>query len=146
MKLPAYSLPDSAPTHQAFGDRIVILIRAEQTGGSHSVVELRPPAHTGPPLHVHHGEDETFYVVEGEFEFQVGGEVVRAGAGAALLAPRDIPHRFENVGDTDGRMVVVLTPGGFEEFFVESGRLFAEGPPSPEQVADLGKRYNLEFL
>lgn len=143
---PLLALPDSVPIYHAFGDHIRIRVPSTQTGGALSVIELQPPPGCGPPLHVHHREHETFFVVEGEFEFQVGDEVIRAGPGAILFAPKEIPHRFQNVGATEGRMVVTLAPGGFEQFFVEAHELFADSPPSTEAVFALGKKYDLEFL
>lgn len=141
-----HSLPDSSRVYHAFGDSIRIRIPSTQTGGTLSVIETHTPPGSGPPLHVHHREHEAFHVVEGEFEFQVGDEVIRAEPGAMLFAPKEVPHRFQNVGATPGRMVVTLVPGGFEQFFVEAHDLFAAGSPSEEDAIALGKRYDLEFL
>ena len=85
-------------------------------------MEFLVPPHHGPPPHVHRREDEVFYVLEGEFEFTVAGQTIRATAGQTLYGKRDVPHTFKNVGDKAGRMIVVVAPAGLEKFFAEIGR------------------------
>jgi quercetin dioxygenase-like cupin family protein len=65
-------------------------------------------------MHVHHREDEAFWVLEGEVTFEVGGKTIEASAGDFVFGPRDIPHRYE-VGEAGSRMLFALTPGGFED-------------------------------
>lgn len=129
-----------------YGDKAIIRVSAKDSGGAFSVVDLITPAGVGPPLHVHHREHETFRVVEGEYEFHVAGEVIRGGPGSTVLAPRDIPHWFQNVSDKPGFMIVTLVPGGFEGFFEEVDQAAPDGFPNPETGAALGKKYGLEFL
>jgi quercetin dioxygenase-like cupin family protein len=62
---------------------------------------------------VHHREDETFFVLEGDVVFGVGGTSFAAGPGDLAFGPRDVPHRY-TVGDAGCRMLFILTPGGFE--------------------------------
>ena len=71
-----------------------------------------------PPPHIHHREDETFYVVEGEMTFSVGDETIKATAGTMVLAPRDIPHSF-TIDSEQVRMLVMVAPAGAEGFFKE---------------------------
>ena len=97
-----------------FGSLAVIKATAADTGGQMSIVEITEPPGTEAPLHVHHREDEGFWVLEGEVTFEVGGETIEAGPGDYLLGPRDIPHRY-TVGDAGCRMLFILTPGGFED-------------------------------
>ena len=76
-----------------------------------------------PPLHIQHGEDETFYVLEGELTFQLVDELVTAGPGEVVFAPRGVPHTFATRGDAPARYLIACTPAGFERYFA---RLAAE--------------------
>jgi quercetin dioxygenase-like cupin family protein len=87
---------------------------AADTGGHLTVVEVTDPPGVEAPLHVHHREDEAFWVLEGDVTFEVGGKTIQAGAGDFVFGPRDVPHRY-TVGDTGSRMLFMLTPGGFED-------------------------------
>jgi mannose-6-phosphate isomerase-like protein (cupin superfamily) len=62
------------------------------------------------PLHVHHADDEAWYVLEGELGFRLGEEVMVAGAGSAVVAPRGTPHTYWNAGDADARYLLVMSP------------------------------------
>jgi mannose-6-phosphate isomerase-like protein (cupin superfamily) len=102
---------------------ITVLLRSEETAGALALVENRAPAgFPGPPLH-RHEFDETFYVLEGELTFQVVDELVTAGPGEAVFAPRGVPHTFANRGDAPARYLIACTPAGFERYFA---RLAAE--------------------
>jgi hypothetical protein len=88
----------------------------------------------GPPLHLHHAQDEWFLVREGEFLFQVGEDRFLLGVGDSILAPRKIPHAFANVSDT-GRLMIVYQPAGtIEQFFLEGSRLTSPSPPDLQQL------------
>jgi quercetin dioxygenase-like cupin family protein len=89
--------------------------------------------------------DETFQVLEGEYEFTVDGKTIRAQNGATVFAPRGLPHSFRNVGQTTGHLIVILTPACFEQFFEEVGALTPQQQEIP-RVMEIGKKYRLEFL
>jgi mannose-6-phosphate isomerase-like protein (cupin superfamily) len=85
---------------------------SEQTGGAYSLFEVTTQPQGGPPPHVQHREDESFYVLEGEYEFlDDGGSNMRAGAGTLIYVPRGNLHAHKNVGEGVGRMLVTQTPG-----------------------------------
>jgi quercetin dioxygenase-like cupin family protein len=110
---------ESVPTDEGeawwwFGSLAVIKATAADTGGQMTIVEITEPPGTEAPLHVHHREDEGFWVLEGEVTFEVGGTTIPAGRGDYAFGPRDIPHRY-TVGDAGCRMLFILTPGGFED-------------------------------
>lgn len=90
-----------------------IRLSARQTCGALSVVEVTEPPGAVTPLHVHHREDETFVILEGEVSFTVGDDTVPGASGDVVFAPRGIPHMYA-VGPTGCRMLFVTTPGGFE--------------------------------
>jgi quercetin dioxygenase-like cupin family protein len=145
---------DSYPVYSVVGDRYTFLLTGAQTDGAYFVFEAFVPPGGGPPLHVHHREDEAFYVIDGEFEFTVAGTTRRVGAGEAIIARREVPHGFKSVGAAPGRMLITLTPAGLEHFFAEVGRPLrsrqdAPVPPAPEDIAKLiqaAPRYGLELL
>ena len=91
----------------------IIRATAADTGGLMTIVEVtEPPGHEA-PLHVHHREDEAFYILEGEATIYVGDESLEVGPGDYAFGPRDIPHRY-SIGDDGCRMLFICTPGGFE--------------------------------
>ena len=88
---------------------------SETTAGRVTVIEHLAPRGSGSPLHVHHNEDEWFYVTEGELTFWVGGQVITAAAGSFVYGPREIPHTFA-VSSEQARFLLVTEPAGFENF------------------------------
>ena len=110
-----------------------------------AVIESVEQPGGGPPPHIHHREDETFQILEGEYEFTVGGKTFTAQKGATIFGPRGIPHSFRCAGKTPGRLMVTLTPAGFEQFFEEVGALTPLQQEIPRVMA-IGKKYGLEFL
>lgn len=110
---PVTATRDEGEARWWFGSLAVTKLAAAQTGGLMSVVEITEPPGAEAPLHVHHREDETFWVLEGGVTFEVGGMTFDAGPGDIAFGPRDVPHRYK-VGDAGCRMLFILTPGGFE--------------------------------
>lgn len=95
-------------------------VAAQDTGGALFVMENRNTRKGGPPLHLHHHEDELFYVIEGDYVVQVGSERHRLTAGDCILGPREVPHTWAFVGDTPGRLLLAFAPAGkMEAFFTE---------------------------
>jgi quercetin dioxygenase-like cupin family protein len=87
----------------------------------------------GTPLHVHHFQDEVFFVIEGEYYFQVGGEKFSLKAGDSIFLPRKVPHAWTQVSEK-GKMTVTFQPAGkMEEFFVTMAAL--ENEPTTEEIA-----------
>lgn len=110
---------------------------AETTNGAFGLMEhWEMPVGFASPYHTHHREDESFYVLEGEIAFVCGGKWLRAGPGAFVYGPREIPHGFQVIGDSPARMLLMCAPGGFEGFVLEQTTPIAE-PPSPPDMATL---------
>jgi quercetin dioxygenase-like cupin family protein len=118
------------------GDTMTFKATAEQTGGSATVVEVLAAPGGGPPPHVHANEDEMWFVLEGEFEILKGDETFLAREGAFAFVPRGTVHRFQNVLDTPGRVLIMFTPGGFEGFFFEAGLPAVDGEVPPPLGAE----------
>ncbi len=87
-------------------------ISSQRTGGAYSLFEVTTQPGAGPPPHVQHREDESFYVLEGQFEFLSGEETVQVGTGSLLYIPKGTLHAHKNVGEGVGKMLVTQTPGG----------------------------------
>jgi len=130
----------------ALGERVTLKLTGEDTEGASALVEIATPPQVGPPLHVHQREDESFYVLEGMFEIRVGGRMIPAPPGTFAFLPRDIPHNYTNVGYRTGRLLVTITPAGFETFFEELSRFSPGAPPARDQLVALGRKYGLEIL
>lgn len=105
------------------------------------------PGVSGAPQHVHHGHDETFYVVEGAYEFMIGDERVELDTGAFLFVPREVPHTFRNAGEGLGRIVGTFTPSRFANYFRDLAALFeaSAGTPDRHAWANLYARYETTF-
>jgi quercetin dioxygenase-like cupin family protein len=116
---------------------------AAQTGGRLGLLEADIPAGEGPPLHVHEREEEFFRVLSGRFLFVCGDRRTELTEGGCVLLPRGVPHRFQNVGDTTGRLMVIVTPAGFEGFF---GAVERAGPSGPDALDDVFARFGIRFL
>ena len=138
----AINLPSQARRLNAFG-AIDLRLTAADTAGRMGVVETVAQPLEGPPLHVHTREDEMFFVLAGTFQFICGDEQFIGGVGTNVLLPRNVPHTFRNIGTTEGRLLVTVTPGGFEGFFVEIDRL---GATEPSEIMAIAARFGLSFL
>jgi mannose-6-phosphate isomerase-like protein (cupin superfamily) len=134
-----------------FGALARVTASAADTNGSYTMLELEMPPNLEAPLHVHYGEDEGFYVLEGSVSVHVGDEVVELEAGRHAFGPRDIPHRFVT-GAGGARMLWVLTPGGFEAFVEEASVPAAHPtlPPAdvqpPDDIEAIVRRHGNELL
>jgi quercetin dioxygenase-like cupin family protein len=109
------------------------------------MLEIATPPQVGPPLHVHQREDEAFYVLEGMYEIRVGGRMIPAPPGTFAFLPRDIPHSYTNVGYRTGKLLVTITPAGFERFLEEVSQLAPDVPLDREQLGAIGRKYGLEM-
>lgn len=125
---------------------MVIRIHGRETGGILSVVESHDLPGGGPPPHIHQREEETFQVLEGEYEFTVGEKTFVAQKGATIFAPRGIPHTYRYLGKTPGRLMCTITPAGFEGFFEEIGALAPEAQREIPRVMAIAKRFGMEVL
>jgi len=128
------------------GDVVTLKIVGADCDNAMTILETVTPPDAGPPPHLHHREDETFYVVEGSFVFHIGDRRIMAGQGSVLVAPRGVPHRFVNVGDTPGRLLIIVRPAGFEHFMRDFATLPPDQPPDPARLKEIGDRHGLEFL
>ena len=128
------------------GIPMVIRVHGRDTGGIVSVVESHDVPGGGPPPHLHHREDETFQILEGDYEFTVDGKTIVAKPGTTLFAPRGVAHTYRYLGKTPGKLMCVITPAGFEGFFEAIGALSPQQQQDIPRVMEIAKAFGLEIL
>ena len=128
------------------GRDLIFKVTGEDTGGAfdYFLVEVAPRG--GPPLHVHHTQDETIHVLKGEFKIQIGEETFRCKEGGFAYLPCKIPHAFLNLTDEPAEILVVYVPGGGHKFYEEFGPLMRTGSPDPNVVAGLFRKYDMTLI
>lgn len=128
------------------GIPMVIRIHGRDTGGVLSAVESHDLPGGGPPTHIHSREDETFQILEGEYEFTVGDKSFVAKKGTTIFAPRGVPHTYRYLGKTPGQLMCIITPAGFEGFFETIGALTPEQQQDIPRVITIAKEFGLEII
>jgi quercetin dioxygenase-like cupin family protein len=145
--------PGAGDAWWVVGDHITFKLGPDRTGGRFAFAETIVAPGGGPPPHVHHREDEMFYIIDGQFAFISGEHTLTGSMGDAVYLPKDIVHTFKNVGSTPARVLVGAAPSGFEKFVPEAGCRCDEKTPTSPPVDDaaIGKlmaaceKYGLEM-
>lgn len=128
-------------------------LNAEETNSAYAVAEIIVPPLGGPPLHKHEPQ-ESFYIIEGVFEFSSDSESFMANKGDFVHVPSNVPHTFKNIGASDGKMLGWLAPTGMEKFFDSVGKPYNGEPlkakkPSLWQMLKFGlaaRKYGISFV
>ncbi|WKA56925.1 cupin domain-containing protein [Planococcus shenhongbingii] len=135
------------------GTLLEVKITGEETNGVFSLLEEIDPPNFSTPLHIHHNEDEFFYILEGKATFKIGDKTIAAKSGTFLFAPRDIAHMYTIEGPAPARILSILMPAGLENFFIETSIPATEYKLPPADVdADMDKlfaaaaKYGVEIL
>jgi len=136
------------------GSLMTYLVTGKETGGAFFAAEISVPPGGGPPPHIHHREDESFHVIEGQLTIHVGGNTLTAAPRDFAFLPRGIVHSFKNTGDVPAKALVLVTPAGLEGYFAEvfepaMDRTAVPPPPGKELIARAlaaSRRYGLELL
>jgi quercetin dioxygenase-like cupin family protein len=139
--LAALSVPADGGEARWWGEGLaVIKATGADTGGRIAIIEITEPPGAVAPKHVHHNEDEGFWVLEGDVTFDVGGTTIAASEGDYAFGPRDIPHSYR-VGPDGCRMLFIVTPAGFEELvrLISVPALTRSLPPSPQEPPDMAE-------
>ena len=123
-------------------------VSARDTGGDLLIYDTLRHEKGGPALHLHHYQDEWFYVLEGEFIVKVGEDNLHLKAGDSALGPRKIPHAFAKISEGPARMLVLFQPAGsMEDFFLQVSKLSRTIIPDQEHVLkELYKSHGLEVV
>ncbi|RKR90374.1 mannose-6-phosphate isomerase-like protein (cupin superfamily) [Micromonospora pisi] len=134
-------VPEEPPKNLVDGEgpqmsTYTFMTTADNTGGALAVVDTVVPPGNGPPEHMHDDADESFYVLEGEFEIVADGESFHIKQGDFVFVPRGTRHIWKNYTESDGRLLRIYTPGGHEKFFIEIGRPAEPGKPAPRLTVE----------
>lgn len=132
---------NTGEAYWVMGDLFTYLITGAESGGSYFTLIADVSPNAGPPPHVHHLEDEQFYVLEGALTFFFGDQMIQVRTGDFLHIPRETVHSFKN-GEAPARMLTTFSPAGIEGFFREAGepvkdRLSSPPPVTNETIARL---------
>lgn len=130
-----------------FGNQIWIKLGSDDTDGSYAIMEGTVPPESGPPMHRHNREDESWQILEGQFLFMVDGKEILAGPGCTVHAPRGTTHTFQNIGSTEGRLLTIVQPAGLDLFFAEIDHACG-GMAKPDMtvVLSIFEKYGLELI
>jgi mannose-6-phosphate isomerase-like protein (cupin superfamily) len=139
--------PGSGRPIHVLGNEVIIKISSGDTGGAFAVFEGQTQPLEGPPLHSHRGQDEWWYILEGEYKFEVDGQEIYADAGAIVFAPRGSRHTFQNIGSARGRTLTTVVPGGIDLFFEELESAAPRGTvPDPAKLLPIFMKHGQELL
>ena len=128
------------------GKPLVFLVTGQDTKHT-SMFDWTVPAGFSTGTHVHRVQEETFYVLEGECEWHVGGELIRAKPGTYVFIPPGVPHNIANASDKPARMIMTVSPPGHEQYFDELVKLVAQtSPPDATAIGKLRARFDTEQL
>jgi mannose-6-phosphate isomerase-like protein (cupin superfamily) len=127
------------------GNRFVL--RGDGAGGRFGLIEhTMAPRTLAAPLHTHENEDEYSFVLAGRMGAQIGDETLEAGPGDLVCKPRGIQHAFWNPGDEETRVLEIISPAGFEQYFADLAPVLAgEGEPDFAALAVIRERYRLSM-
>ena len=133
----------AAKSFKVFGELVEILIPGETTGGPSTTLTQTSPPGGGPPPHSHTNEDETFYIVEGQYEILRDGAWIEASPGQAFHSKRGSVHGFRNTGVTAGKVLIFVAPAGLEKYLEELSALSL--PADMPAILTLSNRYGITF-
>ena len=127
------------------GIGVVFKINGADTGEAVSIVEHPFDVGALVPPHIHTREDEFSIVLEGEIGFRSGDQEVVLGPGGYIVKPRGEVHAMWNAGTVSARMVEIISPAGFEQFFRELADRNDAGAVEFPAMTELAGRYELPF-
>ena len=138
--------PEQALPLKAFGLDLRVLLTTEATAGAISVLMGWHKPGEGPSDHVHFSQEEIFFILEGTYELTVGDQTTTGGPGTIVFIPRNVVHRFKNVGDTTACMLDWSLPGGQDRYFKAISELGAGGGFTSEKVTEINEKFDTTFL
>ena len=128
------------------GQPMAFLVTGKDTKHT-SMFDWTIPARFSTGRHVHRIQEETFYVVEGECEWEIGEEIVRAVPGTFVFIPPGVPHNIANITDKPARVIMTVSPPGHEHYFEELAKLASFGrSPDPKAISELRRHYDTDQL
>jgi quercetin dioxygenase-like cupin family protein len=128
------------------GRDLVFKLTGEDTRGALDCFVCEVAPHGGPPLHVHHHQEETIYVLRGRFKVRIGDELHTLDPGGFAYLPAGLPHAFLNLTDQPAELIIVFAPGGGHKFFEELGPATRTATPDRGEVAAIFERHGMTLL
>jgi quercetin dioxygenase-like cupin family protein len=128
------------------GRDLVFKLTGDDTNGAfdYFTVEVTPKG--GPPLHIHHKQEETIHVLKGRFRVRIGEELFELDEGGFAHLPSETPHAFLNLTDEPGELIVVFAPGGGHRFFEELGPATRSRAADRTEIAAIFDRHDMSLL
>ena len=135
------------------GDLYTVKASGQDTAGAFCLIEVFVPPQSGPPPHSHRKEDEAFYILEGRFQVFIDDQELTAGPGSWVQLERGSIHHFKNIGTSAGKMLILATPAGLDEFFLEAGREVTSNDPESgrpteadvQRLLSVAPKYGIEI-
>jgi mannose-6-phosphate isomerase-like protein (cupin superfamily) len=128
------------------GDELFFTAYPEETGGAYLLLEMQIAPGGGPPTHLHHGDAESFVVLEGNFRIQQGDVVRDVGPGAFVFGAPGVPHGFTNIGTSTGRLLVIDAPPKIEPYFRALAAHCAADTLTFEVQQELYREHGMEWV
>ncbi len=150
-RAPAATKPFTLAPHEGeqllvVGDHVRILADGASSGNTCFIFEDTTPPGAGPPLHVHHRDDEYFYILQGRAKFVIDGRELTLGPGAFVHAPKHTSHTFVSLGPEPLKMLLICIGAGLEHPFREADALAKKQPLTPESLTAIFAKHDLEFI
>jgi mannose-6-phosphate isomerase-like protein (cupin superfamily) len=121
-------------------------VSGRDTNGDYCIFDTIRSGRGGPPLHVHHDQDEWFYVRDGEFVFVVGNEMFHLKPGDSLLGPRGVPHTFAGTTDASALLIMFQPAGGIEQLFLKACHTSQLRPLTLDDWRLFGRAYGVDIV
>ncbi len=137
---------DGQPAKGASGAATVIKASGDDTGDLVAAFEQVVPKQSGPPLHIHHDCSESFYILRGEFRFEIGSQIASALEGTFLFVPRGVRHTYKNIGDESGRIFFWFSPAAKMVSYFEELAKLPPGPPEHDSLDEIAGRHAVEIV
>lgn len=150
-RLPRHFAPGKGKSYQLGRITLTFKTSAADTGGAYTLCEAIEPPDAGAGLHRHSSYDETHIICEGRYEARLGEEILRLSAGDMFFVPRGTPHSIKCLGPETGRELMISSPGGVFDAFIDevANSMTATGEPSSGAAVDfraIAAKYAIEFL
>jgi mannose-6-phosphate isomerase-like protein (cupin superfamily) len=134
-------------------DLLTFKVTGADTNGAMTVLEVAAGPGAGPPPHIHRECDESFYILEGTFEFTLAGQPFKAGVGEFVYLPKGVLHTHQSSGGVPAKALAMQTPSGVEHFVAEAGKAATDPTTRPvptpadvERVLGLAPKHGIDVV
>ena len=128
------------------GSQFEVLLDAKESGGSIGIFTETVPMPAGPPVHVHHDADEILFLIEGEARVFADGNERMLKKGELAFVPKGVEHTFRVTSEEGGKLLIIVTPAGFESFFAQVAAKGLKLPEDMERINELAADYHMRNI